>query len=99
MHIERALARIAACPRAPGRLVLVGKYRSKSPREVGAMAADPDFRDQVLDLLAPIGEISCRSMFGGYGVFAEGDMFALIAGSALFFKVDDSNRAVYEEAG
>ena len=63
------------------------------------MAADPAFRDEVLDLLAPIEEISCRSMFGGYGIFAGADMFALISGSALFFKVDDSNRAAYDEAG
>jgi DNA transformation protein len=35
-------------------------------------------------------------MFGGYGIFAQGYMFALIAGSALFFKVDDSNRQRYE---
>ena len=37
-------------------------------------------------------------MFGGYGIFAGGGMFALISGSALFFKVDDSNRAVYDAA-
>ncbi len=63
------------------------------------MAADPAFRDEVVGLLAPIGDISSRSMFGGYGIFAGGDMFALISGSALFFKVDDSNRSVYEEVG
>ena len=63
------------------------------------MAADPAFRDQVVDMLSPIGAIDSRSMFGGYGIFAEGDMFALISGSALFFKVDDSNRSHYEAAG
>lgn len=63
------------------------------------MAADPKFRDEVLDRLVPLGDVNCRAMFGGYGIFADGQMFALIAGSALFFKVDDSNRAVYTEAG
>lgn len=63
------------------------------------MPADPAFRNQVVEMLAPIGDLSSRSMFGGYGIFAGGDMFALIFGSALFFKVDDSNRSTYEEAG
>jgi DNA transformation protein len=38
-------------------------------------------------------------MFGGYGIFHEGDMFALISGSTLYFKVDDTNRAAYDAAG
>lgn len=63
------------------------------------MAADPAFRDHVIEMLAPLNEISSRSMFGGFGIFAEEDMFALISGSALFFKVDDSSRDLYEAAG
>lgn len=63
------------------------------------MAADPAFLSHVMELLAPLAEISSRSMFGGYGIFARGEMFALISGKALFFKVDDSNRARYAEAG
>jgi DNA transformation protein len=38
-------------------------------------------------------------MFGGYGIFHKGDMFALISGSELYFKVDDTNRAAYDAAG
>ena len=63
------------------------------------MAADARFLDHVMELLAPLGEIRSRAMFGGYGIFDEGDMFALISGSTLYFKVSDSNRAAYEEAG
>ena len=36
-------------------------------------------------------------MFGGYGIFHEGLMFALIADDTLYFKVDESNRSMYEE--
>ncbi|MHB9090687.1 MAG: TfoX/Sxy family protein, partial [Chloroflexota bacterium] len=32
-------------------------------------------------------------------IFATGDMFALISGSALFLKADESNRARFDEAG
>ena len=37
-------------------------------------------------------------MFGGYGIFHEGLMFALIADDTLYFKVDESNREIYEKA-
>ena len=38
-------------------------------------------------------------MFGGYGIFEDGDMFGLMSGSALFFKVGDANRAAFEAIG
>jgi len=38
-------------------------------------------------------------MFGGYGIFHEGLMFAVIADDTLYFKVDESNRDIYEKAG
>lgn len=38
-------------------------------------------------------------MFGGYGLFADGMIFALIAYNTLYFKVDDGNRSDYIEAG
>lgn len=38
------------------------------------MAADPVFRDEVMELLAPVGTVTSRSMFGGYGILAEGDL-------------------------
>ncbi len=63
------------------------------------MPADAGYHDHVMEMLVPLGGMTSRSMFGGYGVFQEGDMFALISGSTLYFKVDDSNRPAYEEAG
>ena len=38
-------------------------------------------------------------MFGGYGIFHEGLMFALISNDILHFKVDESNRDMYVKAG
>ena len=37
-------------------------------------------------------------MFGGYGIFYEGSMFAVISEDTLYFKVNKSNRAMYEKA-
>ncbi|MBT3338156.1 MAG: TfoX/Sxy family protein [Anaerolineae bacterium] len=48
----------------------------------------------------PLREITTKKMFGGYGVFEEGTMFALItAAGGVHLKVDDSNRPRFEEAG
>ena len=63
------------------------------------MVKNDDFLNQIMDLLIPLGGVSSKAMFGGYGIFHMGDMFALIKGKGLFFKVDDSNRSDYEKAG
>lgn len=63
------------------------------------MADDKEFITRLIGLLSPLGGVTCKPMFGGYGIFHEGSMFALVKGTGLFFKVDDSNRSDYEEAG
>jgi DNA transformation protein len=50
--------------------------------------------------LTPLGEITSRKMFGGYGIFESSTMFALVNSQGdLFFKADDTNRSRFEEAG
>ncbi|MFC1872562.1 TfoX/Sxy family protein [Chloroflexota bacterium] len=63
------------------------------------MAADKVLLNHVMDLLAPLDGISDRAMFGGFGIFHEGDMFALITNSGLHFKVNETNLGAYQEAG
>jgi DNA transformation protein and related proteins len=61
---------------------------------------EPDeFTAYLLELLAPLGPVSARRMFGGAGLFLNGLMFALIARDELFFKVGDTNRTAFEAAG
>lgn len=58
------------------------------------------FHDFVIhDVLGHIPGIRSRKMFGGYGIYYEGKIFALIAEGVLYFKVHEGNRAMYEEAG
>ena len=56
------------------------------------------FVERVVTLLTPMGPVRAKSMFGGWGVFLEGVMFALIAGDALFFRVDDETKHSFLEA-
>lgn len=62
------------------------------------MKASPEYLNFIMDKLSPIGGIRSRAMFGGYGIFYEGSMFALIAEDTLYFKVNESNRAMYKKA-
>jgi DNA transformation protein len=53
----------------------------------------------LLELLAPLGPVTARRMFGGVGLFHGGMMFGLIARDELFLKVGEANRSAYEAAG
>ncbi len=57
-----------------------------------------DFKDKIVHHLNQVAPVTARAMFGGYGLYADGIMFALIAYETLYFKVDDENRADYLEA-
>lgn len=63
------------------------------------MAASSDFRDYVLDLLAPLGGVSARAMFGGFGLYCRGLIFALIADDILYVKGIGSRASEFDEAG
>jgi DNA transformation protein len=66
----------------------------------GTMSRNGDeFADLVLESLAPLGGVSARRMFGGYGIYKQSVMFALIAHDQLYFRVDAGNRAAYDAAG
>ena len=63
------------------------------------MAVSTEYRDYVMELLAPLGPVSSRAMFGGLGLYYSDTMFALVADEVLYFKVDDANRGDFEQAG
>ncbi len=51
------------------------------------------------ELLAPIGQITVRRMFGGAGVYADGLIVGLEVGGALYLKTDDQTRQAFADAG
>ena len=63
------------------------------------MAFSPEYRDHVLDLLAPLAHVEAKRMFGGVGFFYRGVMFALQARDELYFKVDARSRGDFEAQG
>lgn len=58
------------------------------------------FHDYVVyDLLEGVPGITSRAMFGGWGIYKDQVIFAIIIEGELYFKVDDSNRAEFERLG
>jgi DNA transformation protein and related proteins len=62
------------------------------------MVASDSFADFLHEQLAPLGHISMRRMFGKTGVFCDGLMLGMVTDDTLYFRVDDDNRAAFEEA-
>ena len=55
--------------------------------------------EHCLELLAPMGAIRARSMFGGHGLYCDDLFFALIAADRLYLKVDAQSQPAFSAAG
>ncbi len=61
---------------------------------------DQSFHDYVVgDLLGDIDGITSRAMFGGWGIYKDGLIFAIIIDGELYFKADETNRPDFEKLG
>ena len=61
-------------------------------------ARDEDI-DWFRELLAPIGRITARRMFGGAGLYADGLIVGLEVAGSLYLKTDDRTRQAFADAG
>lgn len=55
--------------------------------------------DHYRELLAPLGAIRTRAMFGGYGVYCDDTFIAIVVDDALYLKVDALTQRDFEQAG
>ena len=62
------------------------------------MVASGGFAEFLREQLAPLGRLTMRRMFGKTGVFCDGLMFGVVDDDTLYFRVDDANRAAFNEA-
>lgn len=63
------------------------------------MAGRDEFLAHALELLAPLGRVTARRMFGGYGLYCDGVFFGIVLDNTLYLKADDRNRGDFERAG
>ncbi|MFZ5756890.1 MAG: TfoX/Sxy family protein [Pseudomonadota bacterium] len=57
------------------------------------------FTDYLPEVFERFGAISIRKMFGGYGIYHQGLMFALVTDDTLYLKADDENRRFFTAEG
>jgi TfoX/Sxy family transcriptional regulator of competence genes len=57
------------------------------------MASSQDFVDYVVDQFDDACGVTSKKMFGEYGLFSEGKMFAMVCDDRLLFKKTDGGRA------
>lgn len=62
------------------------------------MVASDSFAEFLREQLAPLGRVTLRRMFGKTGAFCDGVMFGVVADNMLYLRLDDENRAAFEEA-
>lgn len=58
-----------------------------------------EFVDHLHEVFRDFGSIGVRRMFGGYGIYHGGVMFALVSDEVLYLKADDATAAFFESRG
>ncbi len=56
------------------------------------MASRPEFVQYIADQLSGAGQITYRKMFGEYGMYCDGKIFALICDDKLYIKITEAGR-------
>jgi DNA transformation protein len=63
------------------------------------MARRSEFVAYIVELLAPLGAIRAKAMFGGWGLYCDEQFCAIIIGDVLYLKADDETREQFVAAG
>lgn len=63
------------------------------------MKATSEFVRNLHDAFALFGAIEARRMFGGYGVYRDGLMFALVVDEVLYLKADEASAGSFVARG
>lgn len=61
------------------------------------MASGKEFAAYVADQLRDAGEITCRKMFGEYGLYCDGLFFAMVCDDQLFVKITEGGKRLAPE--
>ncbi len=63
------------------------------------MTISATYLEMLRDLLAPVGDLRIKKMFGGASVYVDDVILALIANDTLYFKADTRTQKRYEAEG
>ena len=65
----------------------------------GGSRKDSSFQQFVLDQLRDMRGVTCRTMFGGFGLYQNGAFFGIIHKSRLYFKTIEGTKGPYVQEG
>jgi DNA transformation protein len=54
---------------------------------------------RIVEMFAAFGSVIPRRMFGGFGIYADGTMFALVSDDLVYLKADTETVAAFEREG
>ena len=60
---------------------------------------DAAYVRELLERFGAFADVSARQMFGGFGLYADGAMFALVEEGQVYLKTDERNRPAFEALG
>lgn len=63
------------------------------------MGHNNEFVEFILEMLQLFGSVIAKPMFGGYGLYSDGVMFALISDDSLYFKADELSKTDFIALG
>ena len=63
------------------------------------MAAKDAFAEYCAELLAGLGPVRVKRMFGGHGIYVDDLFVAIVVGETLYLKADGQSAARFEQAG
>lgn len=63
------------------------------------MAVKDSFASYCAELLAPLGTVRVKRMFGGHGIYADDVFVAIVVGETLYLKADAQTAPMFEAAG
>ena len=61
------------------------------------MASKQEFVSYVADQISGAGKITCRKMFGEYGVYCDGKLIGLICDNQFFVKITEAGKRLSPE--
>ena len=58
-----------------------------------------EYVEYLKEIFEEFGPITARKMFGGYGIYYNGLMFALVSDDMLYLKADEENSVYFKKKG
>lgn len=61
------------------------------------MPKKSEFAEHICDILSGFGVVTYRAMFGGFGIYLDGLIFAIIVDEKLYLKVGSDNVGLFKD--